>query len=218
MSEDGNAGEGRATIKKKIMLSPTKELEVEVEIDPELLKSKKIVDARASEIALELTSLGLPTDSSEISTDNIKEKFDELKALREKHEEDELKVLGDADPTRKLSSGSLTLAGQNAGEEPSFDSHEELIEFLQEKANSTDQNEEARVHRIRAKKIIEQLYRKSFNAKRTNPAPFQGTEFKGEIDPETGKEEGVVKTMNRMWRKRNRELIKKKSGGQEVEE
>lgn len=65
------------------------------------------------------------------------------------------KASGNVDPTRKPSSGSLTLAGQNAGREDGYDSHAIMVRDLRRRSHSANPEEAAT-----AKSILKELFRK----------------------------------------------------------
>lgn len=189
MSEEGN--EGNTTIKKRIQLTPSKDLEVEVELDPELVKAKKFLDKRAKAMAEELTELGVPTDSSEINVDNLKSTYDTIVELRKRNKQAELQASRDADPTRKPSSGSLPLTGQITGGEYGYESHQALVRDLRRRSHSKNPETSRE-----AKLILDEIWRKTIIGKKEKD--FQMDTFKDEG-------EGLLEKFKREWRKRQKE-------------
>lgn len=69
--------------------------------------------------------------------------------------EKENKASGNADPIRKPSSGTLTLAGQTAGGEDGYDSHAIMVRDLRRRSHSANPEEAAT-----AKSVLKELFRK----------------------------------------------------------
>jgi len=191
MSENEGNGEREVeTLRKKIQLG-TGEIELAIELDPSLIKSEKFVKQQAKKIATELTSLGMPVDSTEITTENIQEKAIELAELRKRNKQSEIEAERNADPTRKASSGTLTLEGQGYSGGEGYDSYEEMIDDLHRRKASGSTEEE----RETASKILKELMRKTVAGKKQRDFP---------INIEGG-EEATIEAFKKESRKRRKE-------------
>lgn len=165
---DGNGEKEVRRLKKTIQLGETQDLDVEFELDPTLIKNDAFVKAQSKKLAKELTDLGLPTDSSEIDTSNIQAKAKELSELRERREKEREQASIDADPTRRGSSGTLTLEGQGYSGGEGYDSYEELIDDLRRRKASGKTAEE----RETASTILKELMRKTIAGKKLKDFPI----------------------------------------------
>ena len=174
-----------------------KELSITAEIPKEAVDKVAWFDDQAKKLAKELSDAGSQTDSSEITPENFKERVSELEGLKDLRRKAEM----NADPTSRRSSGVLTLQGQNYNptSKDEWDSVEAMIRDLFTISKSGDKNQQTR-----SKQVIEQLHRKVWKGVEEKNAPYSSIEIKGEIDPETGKEEGIVSMLNKEYRKRRK--------------
>jgi len=174
-----------------------KELSITAEIPKEAVDKVAWFDDQAKKLAKELSDAGSQTDSSEITPENFKERVSELKDLKDLRRNAER----DADPTAKPSSGVLTLRGQNYNptEKDSWNSVSEMVRDL-----FTVRNAGSKRQQTKASLVIEKLHRKAWKGHEKKGQPLPQIEFKGEVDPETGKEKGLIETLNEEYRKRKK--------------
>jgi len=205
--EENMTEERKEALKKlrtRIAVENPKELTVTAEVNPDMLQKSAWFDAQAKRLSAELRNQGVEIDSSEINPQNFTEKVDELHGLKKLRQ----KIERDADPTSRPSSGSLSLEAQKQGDNESdeWDSVQEMVRdiFTMSKAGSKRQQ-------AKAKAIIEKMHRKTWTGHEERNIPFKSIEFKGEKDPETGKEKGIVEMLNEEYRKRERLKREKKN-------
>jgi len=191
-------------LRTRIPVENAKEITISAELDPKILAKNAWFDSQAERLAGELRDQGVEIDSTEINPQNFKSKVDELRGLQQLRRQ----ASTDADPTRKRSSGSLTLEGQNEGnsEGDEWDSVKEMISDIFSLSKSGSKRQQAK-----AKAIIEKIHRKTWKGHEERNQPFKSIEIRGEIDPETGKEKGIIEMMNEEYRKRERLKREKKN-------
>lgn len=171
----------------------SKEITVTAELDPKILAKNEWFNRQAERLARELSEAGSPTDSNEINPSNIKEKIGELRGLKELH----ARTRRDADPTSKISSGTLTLQGQKQGdsETDEWDSVESMINDIQRiKRTGTS------LQKKRAQEVLNAMLLKALKGSKEK-ADLEGKFTKTYEDKD---EEGIIQRMNKEFRRRRK--------------
>ena len=121
--------EQKEAVRKLRTRIPAQDITVTAELDPKILAKNEWFNRQATRLAKELTETGHNTDSSEITPENFQEKVNELKGLEQLRKQASI----EADPTRRHSSGTLTLEGnrQSGSEEDEWDSVQEMLDDIQ---------------------------------------------------------------------------------------
>lgn len=175
-------------LRTKIPVENPQEITVTAELDPKIMAKNAWFNEQAERLASELREQGVEIDSSEINPSNFKGKVSELQGLKDAHRQASI----DADPTRKASSGTLTLSGQsNTGSGTEFASQAEMIEELQRREKSGKTAE----IREESSKILNFLWTKMLKGKK-GKARHEG------FDDLQDEGEGLLEKFQKEYRKR----------------
>ena len=133
-------------------------IEVSINMDDVLERIRKsenkahAFDEMARKLSKALKNEGVNIDSTDINPQNIETWVHKLNEFREVNRKADLEEEENADPIGKGGSGQATLDMASGVSSREFDSHEEMIDWLRDKAKSGDKE---------AKAVLDELFLKS---------------------------------------------------------